>query len=364
MDPLQTAALKLLRWCQDNGLLTPEAYFPGDGYAHPVLAPMDNAALALLRQKQIRFVGINYASQAITVFLKKVAPAARAALSLPQTCDGFPLIFRQGNPDTVSPSHIAQAASPSAVHQVAGTNYYTCGSSISVGNDRVAGTLGCLVRDQAGVIYGLSNNHVSGCCNYAPARLPIVAPGVLDVTPTNVPPFTIGYHARQLPMVMGDPTVVNTADNRDAAIFELNQPGWVSSMQQTDYDTPAGSLPLATGMEVEKVGRSSGYTRGTVVACVVGPINVSYSAPQYQFNGVVYFDKMFVVYGAADRFSEPGDSGSLVVHKDQNNIRHAVGIVIAGGDDSAAPGGKVSFIMPIEPILNEFQVTLVSGHNA
>ncbi|MBW9335678.1 hypothetical protein FEE59_19375 [Herbaspirillum sp. RU 5E] len=209
----------------------------------------------------------------------------------------------------------------------------------------------------------MSNNHVSGACNYAPANLPIVAPGILDVSPVNPPPFTIGYHSRQLDMNLGDPTVVDTGRNQDAAIFKLAMPQFVSSMQHNFYDTPASALPLAAGMVVEKVGRSSGHTQGRVISAVTGPLDVAYSAPQYNFSGIAYFERMFLVHGLNDRFSEGGDSGSLVVHTDANGVKHAVGIVVAGADDSSAPGGKLSLIMPIQPILTSLGVTLVSGHN-
>lgn len=71
----------------------------------------------------------------------------------------------------------------------------------------------------------------------------------------------------------------------------------------------------------------------------------------------------FVVHGIGDRFSDGGDSGSLVVHQDDVGVRHAVGIVVGGAADSSAPGGKISLIMPITPILEELGLTLVSNHN-
>jgi hypothetical protein len=54
----------------------------------------------------------------------------------------------------------------------------TCGSSISVGNNREAGTIGALLRDKQGQLYGLSCNHVTGGCSNARVGLPIVAPGI------------------------------------------------------------------------------------------------------------------------------------------------------------------------------------------
>jgi hypothetical protein len=358
-----TSSLRFLKWAHDNGLLVPSAYYPGDGYEPPLFDTISPDAIILLRQKQIRFVGINESRAQITVFLNKVAPGARLSKVLPLSCDGYQLMFRQGNTNEVSPINVAEAANPCAMHVLNGTSYYTCGSSISVGNDRAAGTLSCLLMDAAGDLYGMSNNHVSGACNYAPAGLPIIAPGVLDVSPQNPPPFTIGFHSRQLQMQLGDPSVVDTVLNQDVAVFKIAQANLVSSMQQNEYDTPISAMALVPGMQVEKVGRTSGFTRGRVTTTVTGPLGVSYSASQYNFSGFAYFETMTVVHGLTDRFSDSGDSGSLVVHTDGNGIRHAVGIVVAGGEDSSAPGGKMSLIMPIQPILTRLGMSLVSGHN-
>jgi len=358
-----TSSLRLLRWAHNNGLLCVTSYYPGDEYEAPRFDHIGPETIIVLRQKQIRFVGINRERGQITVFLNRAAPGPRISKVLPALCDSYQLIFRQGNTNEVSPTNVAEAANPCAIHAVGNLNFYTCGSSISVGNARAAGTLGCLLKDGTGALFGLSNNHVSGACNYAPNGLPIVAPGILDVSPQNPAPFTIGFHHRQLQMQLGDPTVVDTVENQDAAVFKLAAAHALSSMQQNSYDTPATTLPLTAGMEVEKVGRTSGHSRGRVITAVTGPIDVAYSAPQYNFSGIAYFETMFLVHGLTDRFSDSGDSGSLVVHTDADGIRHAVGIIVAGGEDSTAPGGKSSLIMPIQPILNKLGMTLVTGHN-
>lgn len=256
-----------------------------------------------------------------------------------------------------------EATSTCAIHQVGGGEFYTCGSSISVGNNREAGTLGCLVRDAAGNIFGLSNNHVSGACSYAPAGLPILAPGVMDVSPLNPHPFTIGVHVRQLQMQVGDPSSVDHLENSDAALFRIIDPSRVSSMQRNFYDTPDMVMDLIPGMDVEKVGRSTGLKKGKVLGELVGALSVSYSAAQYGFSGGVFFEKLFAVHGVNDVFSESGDSGSLVVHVDAHGQRYAVGLLIAGCQNSNAPGGKLSLILPLRPILNKLNVTLVSAHN-
>lgn len=362
---IKTTAMKLLRWAYEASVLRPDAYYPGDGFENPIFdPPISQTALSLLRQKQIRFVGINETAGRIVVYLNKVTPSEKALKTLPKTVDGFALRFRQGNPETVSPLHVAEATNTCAMHTSQNGTHYTCGSSISVGNTRLAGTLTCLLRDQiTGDFYGLSNNHVTGGCNYAPIGLPIVAPGISDVTPNNPSPFTIGLHSRQLAMSMGDPTQVNALANRDAAIFKIGDLAKVSSMQQSHYDTPASVMALTAGMSVQKVGRSTELTSGVVQSVSVGPLPVGYSAPQYNFAGAIYFEPLYVVHGVGDKFSDTGDSGALVTHQDANGVRHAVGIVVAGGSDSSAPGQKISLIAPIEPILNEFGLALVSNHN-
>lgn len=365
IDPaqLQTSALKFLKWANHRGVLTADAYFPGDAYEDPQLEGMTDAGVRLLRQKLVRAVGINPSKGDITVFLARATPGVKQILSLPSQCDGFGLSYHQGQSDIVNPMAVAQAATPCAIRQVNGSNLYTCGSSISVGNSRAAGTLGCLVRDGGGILYGLSNNHVAGGCNYAPGGLPILAPGVLDVSPVMPHPFTIGTHHHQLQMLMGDPTTVNTVLNQDAAIFQLIDPDRVSSMQQNNYDTPSATMPLAPGMRVKKVGRSSGYTEGHVMSTLVGSFPVSYTAPEHGFSGPVYFDNMHVVTGVTDRFSEAGDSGSLVVHDAPDGHTYAVGIIVAGMSDNRAPGTLASLVLPIEPVLTAFNVSLVSNHN-
>lgn len=313
---IETAALRLLRWAHEKDLLRPDAWYPGDAYEAPTLDPLQGEAVADLRRRRVNFVGVNKARSEIAIYMQRAVPGERVLKTWPKTCDGYRLRYRQGVPTTMAASNIAETATPCAMRVSGTSSVYTCGSSISVGNNREAGTLGCLVRDAAGDLYGLTNNHVGAACNYAPTGQPILAPGVLDVSPVNPAPFTIGFHSRPLPMHMGDPTTVNVVDNEDAAVFRIADASRISSFQQNAYDTPAAAAALIAGMQVEKVGRSSGHTRGIVIHQVMGPIPVGYQAAQYSFNGTAFFEPMFIVIGVGDRFSEGGDSGSLVVTTD------------------------------------------------
>ena len=364
-ETVNSNALKFLRWARDNGLLAADAYFPGDTVGHPDFGgePVGQSAISVLRTRQIRFVTVDTAHNRISVFLKKTAPTVREMKVLPKYCDGTALQYYQGSPETVSPTAVAEATSACALHHVGARFLYTCGSSISVGNNREAGTLGCLVKDANGVLYGLTNNHVGAACSYAPFGLPILAPGIIDVTPTNPYPFTLGVHTRQLQLQTGDPTSVDHTQNSDAAIFKIVAIDGISSMQRNHYDTPTSVMDMVPGMSVEKVGRSTARKSGKVIGQIVGPSAVSYSAAQYGFAGAVYLEPLWVIHGVGDLFSEGGDSGSLVTHEDVNGVRHAVGIVVAGCGDTSAAGGKRTLVLPLRPILDKLQVTLVSGHN-
>lgn len=362
---IRTTALRVLQWAHRNSLLSADAFFPGEEFdREPVFEPSANALLiSTLRSKHVRQVGINLPERRITVFLSKALPAAKVLGDFPKKVDGFNLRFQQGDSENVNPAAIAATTMNAVLHHANGSAYYTCGSSISVGNSRAAGTLGCLLRDGAGKLYGLSNNHVSGGCGNVPAGMPILAPGVLDVHPLGPQPFTIGLHARQLDMTVGDPSSVDTTRNQDAAVFTIVNPDSVSSMQRDAYDTPTVIGDLVPGMQVEKAGRTSGFTRGTVHSEIVGPFSVNYKIDEYGFTGVIYFEPMFLIVGIGDRFSEGGDSGSLVTALDANGQRTAVGIIVAGLQDNRAPGGTVSVVMPIRPILNQMALSLVSNHN-
>ncbi|MBR0893260.1 hypothetical protein JQ637_46290 [Bradyrhizobium diazoefficiens] len=118
----------------------------------------------------------------------------------------------------VGPDSLPFSGPTYAVRNVGGQKFYTCGSSISVGNNREAGTLGAIVRDSSAKQYGLTNNHVSGSCSFAPVGLPILAPGIVDVVPGNLSPFTIGFHSVALKMAPG------SADNVRAG--PVRKPRW------------------------------------------------------------------------------------------------------------------------------------------
>lgn len=362
---IRTTALQFLCWARNHGLLATDAYYPSGTFDSPSFGnePLGVAALGVLRARQVRFVTIDSVTKRISVFLRRASPTVKELKELPTYCNGFSLNYHQGNPETVAAANVAEATSTCAMYGIGGSQFYTCGSSISVGNNREAGTLGCLVRDAAGQLFGLSNNHVSGACSYAPTGLPVIAPGILDVSPSNPHPFTLGIHTRQLPMHVGDPSSIDHTQNSDAALFQILNPAVISSMQRRHYDTPATVMDLEPGIQVQKVGRTTDLKSGVVLGEIVGAVPINYAAGHYGFSGAVYFEPLWVVHGVGDLFSDGGDSGSLVTHVDGAGVRHAVGVVVGGCADNSAPGGKRSIILPLRSILNRFNVELVANHN-
>ncbi len=234
-----------------------------------------------------------------------------------------------------------------------------CGSSVHPVNCLGAGTLGALVKDSSGRLFGLSNNHVSGACNCAAPGLPILCPGPIDANEDSISPFTIGRHSRLLPINEGTPENINVSANWDAAIFEIEDAEQVSSMQGEVCDTPDRVGPLIGGMRVEKVGRTTGHTSGSLVGMAATPLPVNYTIREYGVSKTVYFEQVGVVEGDNGHpFSRAGDSGSIVMGVADDGSRTAVGLVFAGNEPRAQ-----SFILPLEPILQQLNVELVYGHN-
>jgi hypothetical protein len=156
------------------------------------------------------------------------------------------------------------------------------------------------VKDSENVLFGMSNNHVTGSCSFAGVGLPILAPGVVDVAPNALPPFTVGFHEAALPLIAGSTDNVDHTKNLDAAIFRIRDPSQVSSFQGTAYDTPPQTTPLVADLVVEKVGRTTGHTVGTVGGQMNGAYGFPYMAALYEFSGRVFFDGIFAISGEVD----------------------------------------------------------------
>lgn len=356
-------ASAIARWALARNLLAAlPANMEAEYLANVAPVAMGDNAEPILRRRGVASIVFNDVESTVSVYTERRV-TQKELEDLPRLLECCDVAYPHGAVTDLVPPLVQAQGTPYTLLQQNGSGRYTCGSSISPGNEASAGTLGALVRDANGLMYGLTNNHVTGGCNHSAVGLPILAPGVADVAPNGVNPFTIGFHTRVLPYVLGTSGNVDISNNTDAAIFRINSDDWVSSYQGESFDTPAALMDPFEGMRVAKVGRTTGYTEGTVVGRQLRPLNVKANSQRNGFEAFIWFPSVFVVHGDPLEFSGPGDSGSLVVSLNADGTKSAVGLVFCGGPDSLAPGGVTSMIVPLSPILQRLQVTLVSGHH-
>ncbi|WP_174284565.1 hypothetical protein [Sphingomonas bacterium] len=382
-EDLVALALAFTRWAAERDLLSypytsprsepivpPDNRDGGDGverHAQPELRPVERWREALqaefsdslemvrrtLFEKTIDFVGICPSPRAL-VITSHQKPTATQRNALPRwTTSRVQVHFEfAARPEL----RLASAAISPARTQVMRANRYPCGTSISLANAVSTGTMGALVEDGEGRIYGLTCNHVTGMCNNTPLGLQVVAPGLLDVRSGSLDPFTLGRHAKLAQLAIGLPDNIDIRDNVDAALFEVVDRKLVTSMQQSHYDTPTIIAPFSTEMTVEKVGRSTGKTNGRMVGW--SPNIAPAPASVGSFKGTIYFEKVLLAVSRGRPFAELGDYGSLVVTEERKGKRHAIGIVYAVSSDRV-----LTYVAPIDEVLKQLKVKLVGGHN-
>jgi hypothetical protein len=316
-----------------------------------------HAVIDAFRKRPIKLIAYDDARRTVTIFTDRPI-GVRVQKQLPHALHGTVNIqyMASGNPEVRGNESDQFAAEPCYVVN----GRYACGGSIFPGNRLGAGTFGALLRAEDGTLYGMSNNHVTGGCNHSEPGLPIVAPGSSDVMAGRSDPFTIGHHHTLRPIHDGHPDMIDINENLDVATFTIADADLVSSMQGRFYDTPGSVRPLAETMRVEKVGRTTGHTFGTVIGASVAPVAVYYDVRELGVKKHVFFpgDRVFTVKGDNDAFfSSGGDSGSLVVSTDEAGVKHAVGVVFAGNERN-----KLSFVLPIAIILEQLGLSLVTAH--
>jgi hypothetical protein len=362
-ERLIATANDLRSWASEHRLLGGAGAVSEPLFAGPLTAARAFTGAAVDAMQQARLTGFSVNAATNTIFFlgnAKRTKTIRAAL--PENLqDGTKIDYAQARPLVIGDE-------PDETTFVADSNQgangrYGCGSSVSPANTRMAGTLGCLVR-VGDRLFGLSNNHVTGGCSQLPTGMPIGAPGVMDVVAGGTLPFAIGLHHSALPIVGGDPSVVDISENSDAALFSILDPVSVSSMQRRHFDTPDEVGDFDDGMTVEKVGRTTDLTRGTVHSFRVGATPVTYRLTVWTspdsgvpFNTIVHFPEVWLVKSASGRFGCPGDSGSLVVATGPDGKRKAVGLLFAGNRD-------FTYVLELRPILKKLGATLVSRHNS
>jgi hypothetical protein len=201
-----------------------------------------------------------------------------------------------------------------------------------------AGTLGAVVEDATGRRYLLSNNHVLANLNQNPIGHPI-----LDAD-TNTQIATLSAFVRLA-------TGPSDSNDVDAAIAKLDHPEAIDSA----ISAPAGPLssnsPTAAvlGSEVCKIGASSpgSFTTGTVRSPIASKRVEDENGDSLLFTDAV------VIEGEGKRFSEAGDSGSLVIDVAS---RQAVGLLIGTADDGFSVACPIDTALKL--LQNEINSTL------
>jgi len=213
---------------------------------------------------------------------------------------------------------------------------------VSTGHpDITAGTIGCRLRDISGNIFALSNNHVYANENLASIGDNVLQPGTYDYGVN--PGDAIGTLTAFEPIRFYPPFVYNTID---AAIAECSEATLGNSTPEDGYGIPNSTTTGAyIGQAVQKYGRTTGLTKGTVTA-VNGAFFVQYS------RGYAIFVDQIVVEGSSGSFSDGGDSGSLVVT--DNASCNPVGLLFAGS-------ATQTIINPIDAVLGAFSGVSIDG---
>lgn len=257
-------------------------------------------------------------------------------------------------------SHQGQLAVPMALGGSGGNNndFDQRGTSVV---DCCSGTLGALVQDSTGRQYLLSNNHILALSDHASPGDAIVQPGLIDnnCTPNGDGPGTIpvGSLAEWLPL-HADSTNVDAAlalvashtVDPTGSILELGgrQPdGTLAAAPPGISSTGGKGEAAALQMRVAKSGRTTGLTCGGITALAVD-VAVDYYRDCAETKP--YLTKVFTnqIGVSGDRFSNAGDSGSLVVDAED---AEPVGLYFAGGTD--ANGVVQGMANPASDVLSE-----------
>ena len=171
---------------------------------------------------------------------------------------------------------------------------------ISTGNagECSAGTIGARVKDGSGHVFALSNNHVYALENKAPLGSQVLQPGLYDTECAYSATNVLGTLSAFSPISFS----ASASNVVDAAIAATTTADLGNSTPAGGYGTPSSATQAASvGLAVQKFGRTSSLTTGTVTA-VNGIVNVSYDA------GTARFVNQVIVQ-SSKAFLKAGDSG-------------------------------------------------------
>ncbi|NLM97937.1 MAG: hypothetical protein GX175_10095 [Halanaerobiaceae bacterium] len=302
---------------------------------------------SILKKKNVIGVGFGYKErkgrtteeEALIVLVKKKVPVSKISKK-----EIIPQRVQEYKTDVIEIGEVV-------FHQDRTKKLRPARPGVSIGHYKVsAGTFGAVVRDKkTGTPLILSNNHVlanisNGIDNRARKGDPILQPGTYDDGRT--PGDIIGYLERFVPIHSSEgrpdcgvaisiEKAVNFflhlfRNNYNFRLFKDGETNLVDcAVAKTAGDGLIASKMIEIGdvlgvtepeinMEVKKSGRSSGLTKGRIVA-----IEATLTVNMNETDTAVFEDQFITT-----PLSKPGDSGSLIL--DMNN--NAVGLLFAGSE--------------------------------
>ncbi|KAL8508484.1 hypothetical protein ACS0TY_018930 [Phlomoides rotata] len=209
------------------------------------------------------------------------------------------------------------------------------GSGSQVASQGTYGTLGAIVKSRTGSkqVGFLTNRHVAVDLDYPSQKMfhpfpPRLGPGVYLGAVERATSFVnddlwYGTFAGTNPetFVRADGAFIPFTEDFDMATVttEVRGVGEIGDVHIIDLQSPISSL---IGMQVVKVGRSSGLTTGTIMA---------YSLEYNDEKGICLFTDFLVVGENQQTFDLEGDSGSLILMTSQDGEKsRPVGIIWGG----------------------------------
>ncbi|RKH40200.1 hypothetical protein D7X55_36540 [Corallococcus sp. AB049A] len=204
----------------------------------------------------------------------------------------------------------------------------------SVGHFRVtAGTIGGFVVDARGRRGILSNNHVLADSNAGRRGDVILQAGPFDRGRN--PEDVVGKLERFIQMKKINNSV-------DAAYALLNgDVELTTTYRKKRIQNVVAVDDITSSLSVWKVGRTTGYTQGTITAVEVDQVAVNYGGPIYSFDGQLEIE------GKAGAFSAGGDSGSFILDKEDRGV----GLLFAGSAQGGSNGMGVTYANPLQTAL-------------
>ena len=207
-----------------------------------------------------------------------------------------------------------------------------------------AGTLGGFVR-LGGRLAILSNNHVLAASDAGAPGDAVLQPGPAD---GGTPADRVATLAGSVPLAEGRNRV-------DAAVATLDE-----GVEAEPGALPGGPLgavvPAGEDVdpdeEVEKVGRTTGHTRGRITAVEVDGVAVQYD------DGVHLFDDQIEIEGLSGAFSAGGDSGSVIW---RSSDRAPLALLFAGSSEGGSTGAGLTFASPLSSVLAALGVEWVAS---